>query len=139
MKKTPNLSIDERRIILSCLKDPFQINVASLFYDWPDCDAPKRTSFEVAAKRWYAPLRNLCRARLLQAFLFRISGRAVKLRNPDFRRRMFFRLTSGGRAVAVLTREHETMEPMPTLNHYVNTGKWEVVEIAPRCRYCVPP
>jgi hypothetical protein len=45
---------------------------------------------------------------------------------------LLFRLTPTGRTVAGDIRENETMEPMPTLNHYVDTGKWEVVAIPPR-------
>jgi hypothetical protein len=132
MKKMPSLTLDERRVVLSCLKAPFGINVASLVYDWPDCGASTNVPFEVAARRWRAPIQNLCRAGILQAYLFHNPEAAVKMPRPDFRRRMSFRLAPAGRALAAHVRQNETMEPMPTLNHYLDSGKWEVVEIPPR-------
>ena len=132
MKKMPSLSPDECRVVLSCLKAPFVINVATLVYDWPDCGDSTSVPFEVSARRWRMPIQTLCHAGILQAYLFRNPEPSVKLSRPDFRRRMSFRLTPAGRALAAQVRQNETMEPMPTLNHYVDTGKWEVVEIPPR-------
>ncbi len=132
MKKMPNLSTDERRVVLSCVKAPFGINVASLVYDWPDCGDSMPVPFEVAARRWQTPIKNLCHAGVLQAYLFRNPEPSVKLSRPDFRRRMSFRLTSAGRAAAARIRQGETMEPMPTLTHHVDSGTWEIEEIPPR-------
>jgi hypothetical protein len=132
MKKMPSLSLDERRVVLSCIKAPFGINVANLVYDWPDCGVSTAMPFKAAAKRWRAPIKNLFRVGILQAYLFRNPEPSVKLSRPDFRRRMTFRLTTAGRAVAAHVRQGETMEPMPTLVHHVDSGKWEIEEIPAR-------
>jgi hypothetical protein len=132
MKKNLSLSVDECRAVLSCLKAPWGINLASLFYDWPDCGASQSQSFPVAVRRWYVPLRNLCKAHVLQAYHDLNPEPSVKMPQPDFRYRMYFRLTAIGRAVSSQVRETESMEPMPTLNHFVSTGKWEVETIPPR-------